>query len=473
MLPFSSQEQALSEMQSVAKAECTDELATWLKTSLPSVKEGKKAKFEIGVADPLFGSSITKQSSLPCRVDDLVRAILRALRRHFSHSVEKNTGFEASDLSKASVGLGHEYSRAKVEFDKKADDTHIVHAISLLEDLNKTLNGMCQRVKEWYGLHFPELDNVLDDQVTYCRVVNIIGNRLEMNAAKEEALADLLPDEAKVKEIMGFLGMSMGTAFAEADSVMVRDLNQRCIDMANERDLLQEYLDARMNGLAPNLTEIIGSTVGAKLIAHTGSLVKLAKCPASTIQVLGAEKALFRALKSRSGKTPKYGLIFGSTWISRAKDKDKGRMSRVLSNKLAMASRIDCFAKPGSSTNVYGTKLREQLEERLNYWATGKVPRTNAEVMEEAWDEAAVDEDSAPKPKEVASEAAEPKKKKKKKKKKSVPGAVEAADAGKKKKKKKKRKAEDAELAAPEAKKAKTEESPKTKKKKKKKNKAS
>merc|ERR1719195_715281 len=244
-----------------------------------------------------------------------------------------------------------------------------------------------------------------------------------MNSAKEEALADLLPDEAKVKEIMGFLGMSMGTAFAEADSVMVKDLNQRCIDMANERDLLQEYLDARMNGLAPNLTEIIGSTVGAKLIAHTGSLVKLAKCPASTIQVLGAEKALFRALKSRSGKTPKYGLIFGSTWISRAKDKDKGRMSRVLSNKLAMASRIDCFSKPGFATNVYGTKLREQLEERLNYWATGKVPRTNQEVMEEAFYEVEVDAESAPK--EVKTEeTAEPlKKKKKKKKKKSVPGA--------------------------------------------------
>merc|ERR1712156_541397 len=247
-----------------------------------------------------------------------------------------------------------------------------------------------------------------------------------------------LPDEAKVKEIMGFLGMSMGTAFAEADLVMVKDLNQRCVDMANERDLLQNYLDARMNGLAPNLTEIIGSTVGAKLIAHTGSLVKLAKCPASTIQVLGAEKALFRALKARSGKTPKYGLIFGSTWISRARDKDKGRMSRVLSNKLAMASRIDCFSRPGSSTNVYGTKLREQLEERLNYWATGKVPRTNAEVMEEAFDEAEVDAET-PKEKETKAEPAEEPKRRRKRK------------------KDKKRKAEEANLAPPPAKKVKTE----------------
>merc|ERR1712156_667390 len=261
-----------------------------------------------------------------------------------------------------------------------------------------------------------------------------------------------LPDEAKVKEIMGFLGMSMGTAFAEADLVMVKDLNQRCVDMANERDLLQNYLDARMNGLAPNLTEIIGSTVGAKLIAHTGSLVKLAKCPASTIQVLGAEKALFRALKSRSGKTPKYGLIFGSTWISRAKDKDRGRMSRVLSNKLAMAARIDSFSRPEQSTNVFGQKLREQLEERLTYWATGKVPRTNQEVMEEAYDEAALEAPDAPaQEEEVKSKAdvsaAEPPTKKKKKKKKtsetplvlSAPPA-ETSPASKKKKKKKKKK---------------------------------
>merc|ERR1711879_967768 len=219
----------------------------------------------------------------------------------------------------------------------------------------------------------------------------------------------------------------MGNAFSQADVEMVNRLNDRCIDMANTRDYLQKYLDARMGELAPNMTEIIGPNVGAKLIAHCGSLIKLAKCPASTIQVLGAEKALFRALKSRSGKTPKYGLIFGSTWISRAKDKDKGRMSRVLSNKLAMASRIDCFAKPGSSTSVYGTKLREQLEERLNYWATGKVPRTNAEVMEEAFDEAEVDAET-PKEKETKAEPAEEpkKKKKKKKKKKSVPGAVDS-----------------------------------------------
>merc|ERR550532_146095 len=301
-----------------------------------------------------------------------------------------------------------------------------------------------------------------------------------MTDEKQEALKELVEEEDKVKEIVGYAAMSMGSAFSEADMAMVSELNSRCIDMAEERNLLQKYLDLRMGELAPNMTEIIGPNVGAKLISHCGSLVKLAKCPASTIQVLGAEKALFRALKSRSGKTPKYGLIFGSTWISRAKDKDKGRMSRVLSNKLAMASRIDCFSKPGFATNVYGTKLREQLEERLNYWATGKVPRTNQEVMEEAFDEVEVDAVSAPKETKTE-ETAEPKKKKKKKKKKSVPGAVGEPKKKKKKKKKsaeqteqptpaepkkkkKKRKAEEAQLANPPAKKVKAKKKKKKKK---------
>jgi len=494
-LGFSSQDEALKEMQSVAMGTCTDHLSTWLRSSLPKIKEGKKAKFELGVADVNFGASITKVAGVPCRVDDYVLHLLRSSRRHLPNLVEKNTAFEATDLAKASVGLGHEYSRAKVAFDKKADDGHVVHAISLLEDLNKTLNGMCQRVKEWYGLHFPELDNVCDDQVTYCKVVKALENRLEMTEAKKEALGEIFEDEAKVKEILGLSKISMGNNFSEADVQMVDSLNSRCIDMAETRDGLQAYLNARMGELAPNMTEIIGPNVGAKLIAHCGSLIKLAKFPASTIQVLGAEKALFRALKARSGKTPKYGLIFGSSWISRAKDKDRGRMSRVLANKLAMASRIDCFQKSESSTNIFGQKLRDQLEERLEYWNTGKVPRTNQEVMNEAYDEAKVDEAATPKaeamevdePKPAATESEKPKKKKKKKKKKKTeakaeptpaPEETQPAETPKKKKKKKKRKAEEAGLVeeAPK-KKQKTEattssEKPKKKKKKKKKKKA-
>jgi nucleolar protein 56 len=106
----------------------------------------------------------------------------------------------------------------------------------------------------------------------------------------------------------------------------------------------------------------------------------LAKAPASTVQILGAEKALFRALKTK-GNTPKYGLIYHSTFIGRAEAKNKGRISRYLANKCSIATRIDSFSD--NPTRVYGEKLREQVEERLKFYETGQAPRRNIDVMEE------------------------------------------------------------------------------------------
>jgi len=112
-----------------------------------------------------------------------------------------------------------------------------------------------------------------------------------------------------------------------------------------------------------------------------GSLTNLSKYPASTVQILGAEKALFRALKTK-GNTPKYGLIYHSTFIGRANQKSKGRVSRFLANKCSIASRIDCFTDVPTST--YGEMLKDQVEERLNFYETGTTPRSNEEVMKEA-----------------------------------------------------------------------------------------
>merc|ERR1712162_83166 len=109
------------------------------------------------------------------------------------------------------------------------------------------------------------------------------------------------------------------------------------------RKSLHDYLKAKMDLVAPNLAALIGEIIGARLISHAGSLTNLAKFPSSTVQILGAEKALFRALKTK-GNTPKYGLIFHSSFIGRAAQKNKGRISRYLANKCSLASRIDCFA---------------------------------------------------------------------------------------------------------------------------------
>merc|ERR1712107_298713 len=155
----------------------------------------------------------------------------------------------------------------------------------------------------------------------------------------------------------------------------------RVIGITEYRKELSTYLRSKMSVVAPNLAVLIGDTVGARLISHAGSLTNLAKYPASTVQILGAEKALFRALKTK-GNTPKYGLIFHSTFIGRAQQKNKGRISRYLANKCSQASRIDCFSD--DATTVFGEKLREQVEERLEFLTQGTTPRTNLEVMHES-----------------------------------------------------------------------------------------
>merc|ERR1712115_256615 len=158
-------------------------------------------------------------------------------------------------------------------------------------------------------------------------------------------------------------------------------MGQQVASLHKYRAKLYQYLAEKMEACAPNLAALIGEQIGARLISHAGSLTNLAKYPASTVQILGAEKALFRALKTK-GNTPKYGLIFHSTFIGRAQQKNKGRISRYLANKCSIASRIDCFSD--ESTIVFGEKLKDQVEERLAFLTEGTTPRKNIEVMQEA-----------------------------------------------------------------------------------------
>ena len=172
--------------------------------------------------------------------------------------------------------------------------------------------------------------------------------------------------------------ISMGMDINDTDALQIKKWAERVTDLIAFRETLSEFLKQRMSAVAPNLQALIGEIVGSKLIAHAGGLTNLSKYPASTIQILGAEKALFRALKTK-GKTPKYGLLFNSTFIGRAGAANKGKISRYLANKCAIASRIDCFSE--FPTAKIGESLRDQCEERLKFVASGVKPRKNKEAM--------------------------------------------------------------------------------------------
>lgn len=225
---------------------------------------------------------------------------------------------------------------------------------------------------------------ITPENYTFARLAKFIKNRKDLTDESLEGLEEITMDSGKAQAILDASRSSMGMDISIVDLLNIEMFATRVIALADYRKQVAEYLRTKMGDIAPNLATLIGEQVGARLIAHAGSLTNLAKYPASTIQILGAEKALFRALKTR-GNTPKYGLLFHSTFIGRAGSKNKGRISRYLANKCSIASRIDCFSEQPS--HIFGEKLRQQVEDRLKFYENGDVPKKNLIVMKEAIEE--------------------------------------------------------------------------------------
>jgi nucleolar protein 56 len=374
--PFSSGLNALDNLNSISEGVLHEDLRLFLDTNLPKKSAGKKdAKLQLGVSDSKISSTINEALSVQCTHVGAVPEIIRGIRQHFPNLVK---GLTEKSQAKAQLGLGHAYSRTKVKFNVNRVDNMIIQAINLVDQLDKDVNTFSMRIREWYGYHFPELVKIVPDNHTYAKVVKIVKNRKELSDELLEQLEECVMDSAKAQAIIDASKSSMGMDISPIDLINIQMFASRVIDMFDYRKRLHEYLHSKIGQVAPNLSSLIGDQVAARLISHAGSLTNLAKYPASTIQILGAEKALFRALKTKSN-TPKYGLIFHSTFIGRAGSTNKGRISRYLANKCAIASRIDCFADV--PTHVFGETLQKQVEDRLKFYDSGTLPPKNADIM--------------------------------------------------------------------------------------------
>lgn len=411
---FTSAAQALENINAVSEGLLTEELKAFLETNLPK----KKSKVQLGVCDPKLGAAINEALGVGVTHVGVVPEIIRGIRTHLSHFVK---GLSLASMKQTELGLGHSYSRGKVKFNINRADNMIIQSIALVDLLDKDINTFAMRIKEWYSYHFPELAKVVTDNYQYSRCAHFIKDRKTLSEESLPKLEEITMDSAVAQAILDAARMSMGMDISPIDLMNIERFAKRVSSLSEYRKQLAEYLKKKMDCVAPNLAVLIGEVVGARLISHAGSLTNLAKYPASTVQILGAEKALFRAIKTRSN-TPKYGLIYHSTFIGRAGAANKGRISRYLANKCSMASRIDCFSENLSS--VFGEHLREQVEERLQFYETGNVPRKNAEVMKAALEE--------------HNTKVEVKKTKKRKLDEVINGDEEVTEVPKKKKKKKK-----------------------------------
>jgi len=453
-----------TEALSAATAAVEGKMSKSLKKVLKKLV-AEEAHEKLAVADAKLGNAIKEKLDLDCVYDSKVLELMRCIRSQMSGLI---SGVPDRDMAAMELGLAHSLSRYKLKFSPDKVDTMIVQAVSLLDDLDKELNNYIMRCREWYGWHFPELGKIITDNLAFVKTVEFMGTR---DNAKNIDLSEILPEEVeeRVKEAAE---ISMGTEISEQDITNINHLCEQIIEIQEYREQLFEYLKNRMVAIAPNLTILVGELVGARLISHAGSLLNLAKHPASTVQILGAEKALFKALKTKHD-TPKYGLIYHASLVGSAGTKMKGKISRMLAAKSSLACRVDALGEE-TSTDL-GMEHRAKVEARIKQLESGNLTRLSGvkrepfnaskydqktEIVEyKAEDDltiskkrASVDDDEQPKAKkikveEVVAEAGEKQKKKKKSKEEPVAMEIKEEETETPKKKKKK-KDKDADVTA-------------------------
>jgi len=233
----------------------------------------------------------------------------------------------------------------------ESPDLHIIQAINSLDEIDKIANALSSRLREWYGLHFPELDNIIDSINGYAQIVM---------AGKRESLTKQVFEEAgfpesKVEMLFLISTKSRGGDISDVNLAIVQSIAKQILDFHDLRKKLEEHVETEMISIAPNLSAILGTAVGARILGRAGSLKRLAMLPASTIQVLGAEKALFRSLKTGS-QPPKHGLLFQHAMVHSAPRWQRGKIARAVAAKAVIAARVD----------VFGEGLNETLLEKLN-----------------------------------------------------------------------------------------------------------
>jgi nucleolar protein 56 len=248
-------------------------------------------------------------------------------------------------------------SSSRVKEASEQLDLHIIQSINALDELDKIINTVGARMREWYGLHFPELDNLIQSLVVYAEMVSKAG--LRENITMEILQSTGLQDK-KVEVILDAAKRSKGGDMTPENLAIVKRLADQVIAQSDLRRVLADHIEVAMESVAPNVKELLTATVGARIIAKAGSLARLAMLPASTIQILGAEKALFRALKT-GARPPKHGLLFQHPLIHSAPKWQRGKIARAIASKVTIAARIDYYRHNGKDSTIY-----DKLNSRIN-----------------------------------------------------------------------------------------------------------
>ncbi|NHJ38463.1 MAG: hypothetical protein FK731_00415 [Asgard group archaeon] len=251
-------------------------------------------------------------------------------------------------------------NRVRQAADKR--DRLIVHTIESIDDLDKTLNLFSNRLREFYGMHFPELVDAIENHYTFAIIVSNSGDKSEIT---EKLLVEeiKLPQE-KAELLLDAREKTMGTELLDQDIQIIKDQAKIVVDLFERRQALEKWMEKAMKEVAPNICGVISPLLGARLISLAGSLKDLALSASSKIQILGAEKALYRTIKT-GAPPPKHGIIFQDPRLNQAKWWQRGKIARIISGRISIAARMDYFEAKDESeklSNEINEKIKEIIE---------------------------------------------------------------------------------------------------------------
>ncbi|MBY8997848.1 MAG: C/D box methylation guide ribonucleoprotein complex aNOP56 subunit [Candidatus Thorarchaeota archaeon] len=247
-------------------------------------------------------------------------------------------------------------AKSKVSAASEAKDLLIKNAIDAVDEIDKSINVLIMRLREWYSLHHPSLNRLVEDQELYAKILGVCTGKANIN---KDGLESVGVPATVTEQIVKALTGDIGAELQDSDLAIIASLAKSVNGLYQMRNELEIYISSMMETVAPNLAVLAGPMIGARLISLAGSLMELARKPSSTIQVFGAEKALFRSLKT-GADPPKHGIIYRVPEINTAPFWQRGKIARSLAGKLSIAARIDAY-----SDRDVGISLRAQFIKRV------------------------------------------------------------------------------------------------------------
>jgi nucleolar protein 56 len=337
-------EDAAKRLHSIRSGEIVDELrdliSRWIKNIDTLYLESSSLR------DVILGEFPRINTKVAPNMDPFV--VLRRKKREIMSII---SGKEKEELRNLLVDISLSLARMQIKKELSRKDLLVMKAVDYLDHLNKSLNILMPAVREWFSIYMPELDSIVEDHELFVRAAMAIAG----DGGRDDLLRAGLPDE-----VVSRLSEAMKKTLGIGVKGEIRDVISVLNELFETRERVERYIEGLMREIAPNLSDVAGPLLGARLITMAGGLDKLAQLPASTIQILGAHKAIFLHM-TKGTKPPKHGILFQAKEVRSAPKKLRGKIARLLATKISIAARVDAY---GSDRSI-GKKLREEIDERL------------------------------------------------------------------------------------------------------------